>query len=62
VPVVLRSEIYAIPAFLGAGIVVLADAAHYDATWVTIAGAAVCFVIRLLAIRRGWNAPLPRVP
>jgi uncharacterized membrane protein YeiH len=62
VPVVLRSEIYATPAFLGAGIVVLADAAHYDAAWVTIAGAAVCFVIRLLAIRRGWNAPLPRVP
>jgi uncharacterized membrane protein YeiH len=62
VPVVLRSEIYATPAFLGAGIVVLADAAHYDAAWVTIAAAAVCFVIRLLAIRRGWNAPLPRVP
>lgn len=62
VPVVLRSEIYATPAFLGAGIVVLADAAHYDAAWVAIAAAAVCFVIRLLAIRRGWNAPLPRVP
>ncbi|GAA1659723.1 trimeric intracellular cation channel family protein [Kribbella alba] len=62
VPVVLRSEIYATPAFLGAGIVVLADSAHYDAAWVTIAAAAVCFAIRLLAIRRGWNAPLPRVP
>lgn len=62
VPVVLRSEIYATPAFLGAGIVVVADAAGYDAQWIAIAAAVACFVIRLLAIRRGWNAPLPRMP
>ncbi len=62
VPVVLRSEIYATPAFLGAGIVVVADAAGYGAQWITLAGAVVCFVIRILAIRRGWNAPLPRMP
>jgi len=60
VPVVLRSEIYAIPALLGAGIVVLAAALEYDALWVPIAGALTCFAIRLIAIRRGWNAPLPR--
>ncbi|WP_241994877.1 trimeric intracellular cation channel family protein [Kribbella sp. VKM Ac-2568] len=60
VPVVLRSEIYATPAFLGATIVVAAHAAGYTAPWIAIAAAAVCFVIRLLAIRRGWNAPLPR--
>ncbi|WP_238165789.1 trimeric intracellular cation channel family protein [Kribbella caucasensis] len=62
VPVVLRSEIYATPAFLGAGIVVLAAALEYHALWVPIAAAIVRFVIRLLAIRRGWNAPLPRHP
>jgi uncharacterized membrane protein YeiH len=60
VPVVLRSEIYATPAFLGAGIVVVAAALEYDALWVPIAAAITCFTIRLLAIRRGWNAPLPR--
>ncbi|TWD83814.1 putative membrane protein YeiH [Kribbella amoyensis] len=60
VPVVLRSEIYATPAFLGAGIVVLASAFDYDALWVPFAAAVVCFLIRLVAIRRGWNAPLPR--
>jgi uncharacterized membrane protein YeiH len=60
VPVVLRSEIYAIPALLGAGIVVLAAALEYNALWVPIAGALTCFAIRLIAIRRGWNAPLPR--
>jgi uncharacterized membrane protein YeiH len=62
VPVVLRSEIYATPAFLGAGIVVVAAALEYDALWVPIAAAITCFTIRLLAIRRGWNAPLPRNP
>jgi uncharacterized membrane protein YeiH len=62
VPVVLRAEIYATPAFLGAGIVVLAAALHYDALWVPFAAALVCFLIRLVAIRRGWNAPLPRNP
>ena len=62
VPVVLRSEIYATPAFLGAGIVVAADAAGYSAQWIALAAAVVCFVIRILAIRRGWNAPLPRMP
>jgi len=62
VPVVLRSEIYATPAFLGAGIVVVAAALEYDALWVPIVGAVTCFTIRLLAIRRGWNAPLPRHP
>jgi uncharacterized membrane protein YeiH len=62
VPVVLRSEIYATPAFLGAGMVVVAAALEYDALWVPIAAAITCFTIRLLAIRRGWNAPLPRNP
>jgi uncharacterized membrane protein YeiH len=61
VPVVLRSEIYATPAFLGAGIVVVVNALHYDAPWTTLAAAVVCFVIRFVAIRRGWNAPLPRM-
>lgn len=62
VPVVLRSEIYATPAFLGSGIVVVAAALKYDALWVPIAAAVTCFGIRLIAIRRGWNAPLPRNP
>jgi uncharacterized membrane protein YeiH len=60
VPVVLRREIYATPAFLGAGLVVVADQAGFYAPWVAILAAASCFVIRLFAIRRGWNAPLPR--
>ncbi|MFI5734588.1 trimeric intracellular cation channel family protein [Kribbella sp. NPDC051587] len=60
VPVVLRREIYATPAFLGAAIVVVASALEYHAVWVSYAAVLTCFAIRLLAIRRGWNAPLPR--
>ncbi len=60
VPVVLRSEIYATPAFLGAGIVVIAAELDYHELWVPVTAAVICFLIRLIAIRRGWNAPLPR--
>ena len=62
VPVVLRSEIYATAALLGAAIVVIASALDYHALWIPIAAAVTCFAIRLVAIRRGWNAPLPRNP
>ena len=59
VPVVLRSEIYATPALLGSAIVVVASTLEYHALWVPVAAAVTCFAIRLIAIRRGWNAPLP---
>lgn len=59
VPVVLRSELYATPALVGAGMAVGANLAGFD-TWVaTLPGALVCFGWRLLSIRRGWNAPRP---
>ena len=60
VPVVLRRELYATPAFLGAALVVGADRAGYDGPWIAFVAAALCFAIRLLAVRRGWNAPRPR--
>jgi uncharacterized membrane protein YeiH len=40
--------------------VVVASALDYNALWVPIVAAIICFAIRLIAIRRGWNAPLPR--
>jgi uncharacterized membrane protein YeiH len=60
VPVVLRSEIYATPAFLGAGLVVTADALGIYQSWIAVAAAVLCFAIRFVAIRRGWNAPRAR--
>jgi uncharacterized membrane protein YeiH len=62
-PTVLRrdSELYAVPAFVGALIVVATHSQHiYDAP---AAGAAVgtAFGLRILALWRNWRAPAPRV-
>jgi uncharacterized membrane protein YeiH len=59
VPIVLRGELYATPALVGAGIAVLGVAAGIDEVLVAVAGAVVCLVWRLLAMRRGWTAPRP---
>lgn len=61
IPMVLRTgELYAVTALAGAVVVVLADAAGaYHAGTAGLA-VAVVFVLRVLAIRRNWSAPLPR--
>jgi len=59
VPIVLRSELYATPALLGAGMAVGASLAGFGPLVATLPGALVCFGWRLLAIRKGWNAPRP---
>lgn len=58
VPVVLRREVYAVPALLGAGVVVLADG--LDAAGPVVAGVAagLVFTVRMLGLWRGWHAPL----
>ncbi len=61
VPTVLsaHSHLYAIPALLGAGTVSVAHVLGFDAGWVAVAGALLCFTVRVLALRYRWNAPLP---
>ncbi|AFR06819.1 MULTISPECIES: trimeric intracellular cation channel family protein [Nocardiopsis] len=61
VPTVLsaNSHLYAIPAMLAAGIVVLADLVGFSAGWIAVVGALVCFTLRTLALRYRWNAPNP---
>jgi uncharacterized membrane protein YeiH len=59
VPIVLRGELYATPALVGAGIAVAGVAAGLHEVPVAVAGAVVCVVWRLLAMRRGWTAPRP---
>ncbi|MGH3368977.1 MAG: trimeric intracellular cation channel family protein [Nocardioidaceae bacterium] len=57
VPVVLRSELDATPALVGAAVAVAGDTAGL-ATWVfAIPAAALCTVWRLVAVRRDWHAP-----
>ena len=58
IPVVLRADLYALAALSGAAIVVGGHILHWPPTATTITGAILCFGMRLVAIRRGWNLPL----
>lgn len=57
VPVVLRADVYALCALLGATVTVVAT--HLRARRVTAmaAGFVVCFVVRIIAINQAWNLP-----
>ncbi|QOY96685.1 trimeric intracellular cation channel family protein [Massilia sp. UMI-21] len=62
VPAVFRSDIYAVAALAGAGVVVLGDALRLPTTATACTGAALCFGMRLAAIRFGWHLPTARTP
>jgi len=63
VPSVLRSDLYAVAALLGAGVAVAGTLLHFPYVLTAIAGGLACFVLRVVAIRRGWHLPLaPREP
>jgi uncharacterized membrane protein YeiH len=57
VPTVLRTGLYALPALAGAAVTVAAT----ETGWYGLpaAAAAVCFLIRVLGLRFGLNAPEP---
>lgn len=59
VPTVLSSELYAIPALLGAAVVVVGTRAGGGALVVALAGAAVCLLVRLVGLRFRLDAPHP---
>lgn len=59
VPTVLRSEIYAVAALAGAAVVVVGHLLLLPSATVAIAGAVLCFGIRMLAILRSWHLPAP---
>jgi len=62
VPTVLRSELYAVAALAGAVVVVAGHVLNLPPTAMAIAGAVLCFGIRLIAIRRGWHLPVANLP
>ena len=64
IPTVLRSELYAVAALAGAAVVVIGDLLHVPPGPALLAGGALCFGVRVAAIRRGWELPtaLPRDP
>ena len=58
IPTVLRADLYAVAALAGAAVVVVGRLLQLPSTAATIAGAALCFGLRLMAIRRGWQLPV----
>ncbi len=60
IPFVLRSDIYAVAALAGALIVAAGHAIGVQSFYSMLLGAAVCVFIRLMAIYRGWRAPVAK--
>ncbi|HEX7046130.1 MAG TPA: trimeric intracellular cation channel family protein [Gammaproteobacteria bacterium] len=58
VPVVLRSELYAIAALVGAAVVVVGRMLELPKVPVIMVGALLCFGLRFMAIRYGWRLPV----
>jgi uncharacterized membrane protein YeiH len=59
IPTVLRSELYAIPALIGAAVTVAATRADVYGLPAAVVAAALCVTVRLLGVRFDLNAPKP---
>jgi uncharacterized membrane protein YeiH len=59
IPSVLHSELYAIPALIGAAVTVATIRAGVYGVTAALGAAAICFVIRMLGVRFSLNAPAP---
>jgi uncharacterized membrane protein YeiH len=62
IPTVLRTELYAVAAFVGAAVVVLGRILHFNSSSVAVAGALLCFGLRFMAMQRGWQLPTAQLP
>lgn len=57
IPMVLRRELYAVAALVGAAVVVVGGRLPVPSSAPAIVGAVLCFAIRFVAMRRGWQLP-----
>lgn len=60
IPTVLRTELYAVAALLGAAAVVVGRLLHLPPAAAAVAGAILCFGLRFTAMRQGWQLPVAR--
>ena len=58
VPMVLRADLYAVAALVGATVLVLGTLLGLPTVATMSAGAAACFTLRMLAVKRGWHLPI----
>ena len=61
VPSVLRTELYAVAALLGAAFTVTGQRLGMPLHLAAPSGAALCITLRLLAVRYGWHLPVARL-
>ncbi|MEM3676513.1 MAG: trimeric intracellular cation channel family protein [Thermoplasmataceae archaeon] len=62
IPAVLRTDIYAVAALAGSSILVITYLANVPSYIGAIAGASLCFVIRILSIHFKWRLPAAKYP
>jgi len=62
IPTVLRTELYAVAALAGAIVVVVGRMLHVPASVAAIVGAILCFALRFVAMRHGWQLPRAHLP
>lgn len=62
IPTVLRTELYAVAALIGSAVVVLGRMLNVPSSAAAVAGAALCFGLRFIAMRRRWQLPTARPP
>ena len=60
IPTVLRTELYATASLIGAVVVVGGRMLQLPSDAVAAAGAGLCFGLRFVAMRRGWQLPVAR--
>ncbi len=58
IPTVLRTELYAVAALIGAATVVIGRMLHLPSAAAATAGAVLCFGLRFMAMRFGWHLPI----
>ena len=57
VPNVLRADLYAVAALAGAVVVVIGYLLDAEPVGTAVLGAVICFGLRMIAVRRGWQLP-----
>ncbi len=62
VPIVLKTDFYALAALAGAAVVATGYVLDLPPLGPAIVGAALCFVLRFMALQYGWHLPAPKGP
>ncbi len=60
IPTVLRTELYAVAALIGAVVVVIGGILGLPSSVSATVGAVLCFGLRFIALQRGWQLPIAR--